>query len=83
MGVVDALANLKATSFGHACFLVEFPGEVQPSTSAQSFGLGVRCGRHQPSKRHAIQLCRVLNFPSTMPYQRSLTGHTHLTSLLA
>ncbi len=55
-------------------------GIIQPT---QSFGLGVRCGRRQPSKRYAIQLCRVLTFPSATPYQRSLTGHARLTSLLA
>ncbi|SJK98304.1 uncharacterized protein ARMOST_01569 [Armillaria ostoyae] len=27
VGVTDALANIKATSSGHACSLVEFPGE--------------------------------------------------------
>ncbi|SJL18466.1 uncharacterized protein ARMOST_22055 [Armillaria ostoyae] len=35
----DALANIKATSSGHACSLVEFPGEVRPSPPTQSFGL--------------------------------------------
>ncbi len=30
--VADALANIEATSFGHACLFFEFPGGVQPST---------------------------------------------------
>ncbi|SJL18484.1 uncharacterized protein ARMOST_22073 [Armillaria ostoyae] len=36
VGVADVLANIKATSFGYACFLVEFLGEVRWYHSAST-----------------------------------------------
>ncbi|PBK81470.1 hypothetical protein ARMGADRAFT_1091208 [Armillaria gallica] len=69
VGLADALANIKATSFGHAYFLAEFLGEVQWYHSAHLiFRSG---GTLWSSSAH------------TMPYQRSLTGRARLTSLLA
>ncbi|SJK98306.1 uncharacterized protein ARMOST_01571 [Armillaria ostoyae] len=52
-GVADALANIKATSFGHAySFRERYNGIIHPSAPTQSFGLGVCCGWHQPIKCH-------------------------------
>ncbi|SJL18455.1 uncharacterized protein ARMOST_22044 [Armillaria ostoyae] len=72
VGVTDALANIKATSSGHACSLVEFPGEVRWYHSAQHTHPIFRLGDTLwSSSAHKT------------PYQRSSTGRARRTSLLA